>query len=150
MTKLLRTIEKVTLKPWVITPAGYAAVKQLIDSKLAGAQVDVSRQDFQGAETGYTIDRKSIAQITVSGTLGQRLTWLEKFCGGCDYLDIAATVQEAIDDGADGILFVFDSPGGMAIGCDECAQVIADLPVPTVGFTDSLMCSGAYYLVLLC
>jgi protease-4 len=151
MKQLLRTIEKVSLKPWVITPAGYAAVKQLIDSKLAGgAQVDVSRQDFQGAETGYTIDRKSIAQITISGTLGQRLSWLEKICGGVDYLDVAATIQEALDDGADGIQFIFDSPGGMAIGCAECAQVIADVPVPTVGFCDSLMCSGAYWLASGC
>jgi signal peptide peptidase SppA len=148
--KLLRTIEKVTHNPWVITPAGYAAVKQLIDSKLAGAQVDVAREDFKGTNTDVSLDRKHIASVTISGTLGQRLSWLEVVCGGCDYLDVTRAVGEALDDGADGFLFTFDSPGGMAIGCAECAEVIAAVPVPKVAFTDSLMCSGAYWLASGC
>ena len=148
--KLLRTIEKVLHNPWVITPAGFAAVKQLIDSKLAGGQVDVSQEDFKGTNTEFAIDRKSISSVTISGTLGQRLSWLEVVCGGCDYLDITNAVNESLADGADGFLFTFDSPGGMAIGCGECAEVIASIQVPKVAFTDSLMCSGAYWLAAGC
>ena len=155
--KLLHVLERVTQNPWVITPAGYAAVRQLIDSKLAGSDLRVQQADDDdldgdaGGGVQSTLDGGAkVAQITVSGTLGQRLSWLENFCGGCDYLDITAAIDKVLAEGADGILFVFDSPGGMAIGCSECAQVILDVPVPTVAFTDSIMCSGAYWLASGC
>lgn len=148
--KLARTLEKVFNSPWVITPGGFRAVKTLLESKLAGAQVDVTSEKINGTETELVIDRKNIAAITISGTLGQRLSWLEVVCGGCDYLDIQRAVYEATEEGADGFLFTFDSPGGMAIGCQECADVIAAIKVPKVAFCDSLMCSGAYWLCSSC
>lgn len=148
--KLLRIIERVNHAPWVITPAGYSAVRKLIDSKLAGAQVDVTKEEMRGTATEVAIDKKHVASVTISGTLGQRLSWLEVICGGCDYLEISNAVEESLNDGADGFLFTFDSPGGMATGCGECASVIASIPVPKVAFTDSLMCSGAYWLASGC
>lgn len=145
--KLARTLEKVTMHPWLITPGGYAAVMQLIDSKL-GESASVWMQAPEPKEKKDSFETNSnIAQITVSGVLGQRLSWLENMCGGCDYLDISSAIDSAlINDQVKGILFVFDSPGGMATGCPECAAKIASIPIPKVGFTDSLMTSGAYYL----
>ena len=150
--KLARTLEKVTLHPWLITPGGYAAVMHLIESKL-GEQLSVVTEIPEPKEPKTPPPANpydNIATITVSGILGQRLSWLENLCGGCDYLDISKAIDDAQVAGAQGILFVFDSPGGMAIGCPECAARIAAIEIPKIGFTDSLMASGAYYLAAGC
>jgi ClpP class serine protease len=146
--KLARIVQRVTSTPWLITPAGFAAVKQVLDSKLAGANLAGGSIKEYGddEDADYLIDRNGIAQIMVSGVLGQRLSWLEKTCGGADYLDIESATNEAIEEGARGILYQFDSPGGMSTGCPETAAVIAGVEIPKVGFSDSMMCSAAYYL----
>jgi len=140
------------MHPWLITPGGYAAVMRLIDSKLARENLSVIAEIPQNDDAKKPISQAKdrIAQITVSGILGQRLSWLENLCGGCDYLDISNAIDDAIDADAQGILFIFDSPGGMATGCPECAAKIAAIEVPKIAFSDSLMTSGAYYLASGC
>jgi signal peptide peptidase SppA len=137
-------------QPWCINPGGYAAVKALVDSRLAreGPLILGSDSAFQNQSVGLKPGR--LATITISGTLGQRLSDIEQICGGCDYQSISGAITDALAEGAEGILFVIDSPGGMATGCGECAQAIADVPVPTVAFTDSMMCSAAYWLASSC
>lgn len=145
--KLARIVQRVSSTPWLITPAGFAAVRQVLDSKLAGAKFEGgSIKEFDGDGAPYVIDRNGIAQIMVSGVLGQRLSMVEKICGGADYLDIESATNEAIDEGARGILYQFDSPGGMSTGCPETAALIAGVELPKVGFSDSMMCSAAYFL----
>src|SRR5262252_110446 len=152
MKKFARTLEKIWLHPWLITPSGYEAVLRLIDSKLAQENLSVVTQMPPNREEPILESDRydKIAQITVSGILGQRLSLLENLCGGCDYLDIASAIDDALAAGAEGILFIIDSPGGMATGCPECAARIAELDIPTVAFTDSIMASGAYYLASGC
>ena len=137
-------------QPWCINPGGYAAVRTLVESRLArsGPIALGPEAEFQNQSVGLRPGR--LATVTISGTLGQRLSSLEQMCGGCDYGAITQAIDEAMTEGAEGILFVIDSPGGMATGCGECAQAIADVPVPTVAFTDSMMCSAAYWLGASC
>lgn len=137
-------------QPWCINPGGYAAVKALVDSRLARSGPLTLGPDaaFQNESVGVRPGR--LATITISGTMGQRLSEIEQICGGCDYQTITGAIDEAMAEGAEGILFVIDSPGGMATGCGECAQAIASVPVPTVAFTDSMMCSAAYWLAASC
>jgi protease-4 len=146
--KLARTLERVTLHPWLITPAGYAAVMRLVDSKLAGEVTQLPDTRELGAAPLQT--QSNVAELTISGVLGQRLSLLERICGGMDYQDISQAIDAALGANVEGILFVFDSPGGTAVGCGECAAKIASIEVPTVAFTDSLMASGAYYLASGC
>ena len=122
---------------------------RLIDSRLNGEAADMMDVSPADADNNAMVEPQ-IAQITISGILGQRLSILERICGGCDYLDITQTIDEAVQSGAKGLLLVFDSPGGMAVGCPECAAHIASLDIPKVAFTDSIMTSGAYYLASGC
>src|SRR5258708_22861479 len=144
--KLSRIIEKVVLTPWMITPGGYSAVKQLIGDKLSGAEVDREGETMEGAAVDCAVEPRGIAQIEVFGTLGKRLSFLEKVCGGTDYDDLENAINECLDMGAKGFLFHFDSPGGMANGCPELASIIAGIGEPKVAFTDGLCRSAAYYL----
>lgn len=152
--KFARTIEKVTNYPWLISAGGYAAIERVLDSRLGRtAQVAdlncLSEENFNedNGKNGLLASNGSVAEVIVHGILGQRLSLLEQICGGCDYLDISGAVDEiAANPQIEGALFIFDSPGGMAMGCPECAELIAQLDIPKVGFTDSMMTSGAYYL----
>lgn len=149
--KLARIIERVTLTPWVITPAGYQSIIAVLESKLAGAKLDTgSLKDFDNPGLDYVVDRNGIAQIMLSGIFAQRISMMEKVCGGADYLDIEGVTNAAIEDGARGLLYHFDSPGGTSAGCPEAANVIAGVDIPKVAFTDSVMCSGAYWLASSC
>src|SRR4051812_37579568 len=120
--KLSRIIEKVVLTPWMITPGGYAAVKQLIDAKLNGASLDMGDSDMEGTDMNYGVDANGVAAVEIFGTLGKRLSFLEKICGGTDYDDVETAINECLDMGAKGFLFHFDSPGGMCTGCPELAD----------------------------
>lgn len=147
--KLARIIELVNCRPWMITPSGYEAIRKLIDSKLSGADVP----DFSpGMETGagYALDANGIGHIQVFGTLANRIGMIEKICGGCDYQDLSDSINGCLEDGAKGIIFHFDSPGGAAQGCPEVAEMIASIDVPKVAFTDGLCCSAAYFLASGC
>jgi len=152
MKRFSRIIERVQYEPWLITPAGHAAIRQLLESKLAGDVPPSFWQQQQGSEGappaagGRTIDRAGLAHLPVSGVLGNRLSWLEKICGGADYQDIGTALEAAVDDGARGILLHLDSPGGMANGAGETAELIASAGVPVIAYTDTIMCSAAYYL----
>jgi signal peptide peptidase SppA len=151
MKRFSRIIEHVHYQPWLISPTGHAAIRQLLESKLAG-QVPAEFWSGSGqqrelpAAAGPQVDRQGVAHLPVSGTLGNRLSWLEKICGGVDYQDVAADLQNALEEGARGILLHIDSPGGMANGAGETAERIAAAGVPVVAYTDSMMCSAAYYL----
>jgi capsid assembly protease len=144
--KLARIVNKVYAEPWLITPQGYAAVKSVLDAKLSGASLAVDTNAYDGAETSALVDKNGVAQLLISGTLGNRLSLLEQICGGVDYQNIEQAVTQALEDGARGFLLQWDSPGGMAQHCPETAAFLASVELPKVSFTDSMCCSAAYYL----
>jgi capsid assembly protease len=148
--KLTRIIERVTARPWLITSGGYDAIEKLITSKLSGSIPDFTPATAHEAGFGYVVDRSGIACTPVFGTLANRIGMIEKICGGCDYQDLENAINGALDDGAKGFMFHFDSPGGECNGCGEIASVIAGLDVPKVAFTDSMCCSAAYYMASGC
>lgn len=153
MRKLTRILEQVHDRPWLITPGAYAAVERVVHSALAeGVPSSLWTGDATGtAGVGYAIDSKTgLASLEVSGTLGNRLSMIEKMCGGCDYGELEGAIQGAVEDGARGLLLTFDSPGGMCNGCPELAEVIAAVPLPKVAFTDSILASAAYWLASSC
>jgi ClpP class serine protease len=144
-------LEQVMHAPWLITPGGYQSILALIDAKLNKVYADEFNDDFEGPTIHWAVDSNGIATIPIKGVLGQRLSGIEKMCGGTDYLDLQQATQEAIDKKyAKGILYAFDSSGGMVRGCADLAAFIQNLPVPTAAFTDSRCNSAAYWLASAC
>ena len=146
---LSHVLEKVRNEPWLITVGGYETVTLLIENKLAGIAPD---PDVQREEppVPWTIDSDGIATIGVNGVLGHRLSSMEKICGGTDYGDIQKATESALNRQARGVLYAFDSSGGMVRGCSELGTYIKGLPVPTMAYTDSKCSSAAYWLASAC
>lgn len=66
-----------------------------------------------------------------------------------DYATIGAELKLIEDDPTvERVVYVINSPGGMVAGCQECADAIAALAArkPSCAFTNSMMCSAAYWL----
>jgi ClpP class serine protease len=154
MKKLTHIVEKVNFEPWLVTVSTYSSIHALLESKLTGSYKaeDLNFDlDSEGATAiPLDMDNAGIARIGISGVLGHRISSLEKMCGGADYLDIQERTEDALTKGAKGILYAFDSNGGMVRGCSELAGYIAKLPVPTQAFTDSKCNSAAYWLASAC
>lgn len=161
--RLQRIHEAVHYRPWFISPSGYASVRALLDkAESRPLRADSDGDDDDGIFSSFVRSRPSIkidpatrtATIFVFGVLGPHLTLIEKSCGNTSYQDIQSEIAQAIASNVERINFIFDSPGGTVTGCDECAKAIAaikdEADILTVAFTDTLMCSAAYYLASGC
>lgn len=97
--------------------------------------------------------RNGIALIPVSGVLGKRLSFLELWCGGCDYEHISEMIDLALEDvSVHTVIFNFNSPGGMVIGMAELGEKIkaAGEMVNTIAYADMVCCSAAMWLAVCC
>jgi signal peptide peptidase SppA len=145
-------LSKVYGEPWLITPQKHAAIRAALTSHSLGKTAEVVFMD-----EGEDVKEKrpqdycygSTMVIPIHGIIGTRLSLMEVACGGCDLkalhelLDVAASmpmVQRVILD--------IDSPGGTVTGVPEAADAIAELAdsKEVFAFTETLMCSAAYWL----
>lgn len=137
-------------QPWNITHSGWMSVHELLQSKLFSVTdiKNVALSDFVNARPEMSIDENGIAHIYVTGVLGKNLSVIEKSCGNTGYEQIVEDFSNAETQGAKGVLFYVDSPGGAASGNVETAQFISNSTIPVVAFADGMMASAAYALAI--
>jgi ClpP class serine protease len=145
-------IEAVYHRPWFITPGGYRAVRQVVDARLARAEMpDLS--EYEGCEREeMTIDANGIAHIHVEGTMARGISALEAICGGFDYEWLEADLQEVTRAGVKGVWVEFDTPGGAVEGNCECADMLQEIAkkTPIVAWSDGTCASAGYNLAVSC
>lgn len=144
-----RILEQVFHRAWMITPEAHSTVARLVNACILRSESDPDFSDFVNPRKAMTI-QNGIANIDICGVLGCGLSPIEKSCGNTDYGDIENEVGTALKQGASAIVFHIDSPGGMASGCGECAQVIASCGVPTAANIGGQCNSAAYFLASGC
>lgn len=94
--------------------------------------------------------QQGIGYVDVYGMLLHDATELDKMTGNTDYDDIIDDVEQVLSEGAEVVVFVFNSPGGEVMGSVEAARYIKNLQVPTVAYCQGTMCSAAYKLASAC
>lgn len=87
--------------------------------------------------------------IDVFGQLSDGRGKINEILGGTNYSTILQEIASAPED-CDEIIFMFDSPGGDAQGVYELAELIRNLPVPTIAYVRGMCCSAAYFLASAC
>jgi signal peptide peptidase SppA len=148
-------LEIVYCRPWLITEAGHAAIRALLDTKLAESFPREGEDWWTGKPEklpGLEIE-DGVATIPIQGVIGQKLSKVEKSCGACDVGDVSRELALA-SSRADvrGILLDFDTPGGMVTGTPELADEIHAASLggggskPVFAFADSLVASAGYWL----
>ena len=145
--------------PWAILPAVHGELGQLYRAYLAGNitgpradMKDDDEKDCGGIR--YTVDRGArLAVIEVHGVITKANPRI--MCGppvvALAELD-EVIADAAADAGIDTVVFRFSSPGGSTVGLVETAAAIQDLAEEkrVVAYTDSEMCSAAYWLACAC
>jgi ClpP class serine protease len=120
-------------------------------------QVEAAVQRFGVASEGGrvvrldpTAQQSAVAVIPVFGVLGKYLSGMEAECGdGFDLRGLERNLREvAADPSISDVVLHFHSPGGSVTGIPEAAQLIGQIAAtkPVYAYTDSEMCSAAYWL----
>jgi len=149
--KLARIATRLYATPWHILPEAHRRLQSLFEahqhqpiSSFITTENDGDQDDME--EKGYDI-QNGVALVPVNGVIGKRLNMLEMMCGGADVDQLVSAVQKADRDPmVDSILLDVNSPGGMVTGTPEAAAALGQISKPLYAFTDSQMCSAAYWL----
>lgn len=139
-------ISRVYREPWCILPTVHQAIRRVLASRLEGEPGEVGIATAP-EELETSVGAASI--VPVFGILGKHLSMIEMLCGGCDIDTVRRDLEAAVEDGnTDRVILYFNSPGGVYTGIPELARFIreADASKPVYAYTDSCMCSGAYWL----
>jgi capsid assembly protease len=150
--KFQRIIEQVFYRPWLITPGGYAAVRQLVEGRIVRANGDDYEMPMgmKSQREPMEIDGQGIAHICIEGTLAKGISPIEACCGAWDYEWVTEDLEDAIEANVRGILLQINSPGGNCTGCSEVVDLIQSLQVPIVAYSDDTACSAAYNIAVSC
>ncbi len=151
--------QKVFNEPWLIEPSAHRAICQALLTHerlpMASRETGDSRQpetytDYFGMQRPiqYFQQIGNIGRIAIDGITGKHLSLMETLCGGCDLAVVQKGLEKVMaDDSVEKIVLDFNSPGGTVIGTPEFAALIrrAREIKPVVAYTETLMCSAAYY-----
>jgi ClpP class serine protease len=154
----LRVLEQLRFGVWFCTPDAYDSMCQVVNIATErvknGGDIEIPVPKMEGKPVSIfdinprqpmLIDKQGIAHINVHGILGRNIAPLEKVCGRTDYADIENEMKVANAD-ARAALFNFDTPGGAAMGIDQTAKLMANMSIPTAGYTETMLASGGVYL----
>jgi protease-4 len=144
----LRMLASLRGKQWMMMPESIASFAlAALDVPEKASALNIQIEDFFELRPAAVMDADGIAHVWIHNALVDSCPAIYEKLGLCTrYSTIIAETDAAIEQGAKGILYHVDSPGGTVSGNIECAKMIAGLSVPTVAHCHGLACSAAYKL----
>jgi len=141
-------IEWAQREPWAISEEALAAIANVLMLQATGQPVPIEAWPQVKAAAPAPRSKGAIAIIPIYGPTVKREDFWTKYFGGATYEGIAAMVKTAAENPDVGtILLDIDSPGGLAVGCDEVANVIYEARTRKriIAAANGGMTSAAYY-----
>lgn len=144
----MSVINLMTTKHW--------AIRSNVLEKLA--QIAIHRKDTDainaapGTPMKYTrtvVQRGNVAVIPVTGPLFPKASQLDTMCGAVSLEVIAQDLNTAVQNpSVAGIILDIDSPGGVAFGPAEMAELIDSYKAtkPIIAYVGGMACSAAYWI----
>ncbi|MEM7696912.1 MAG: S49 family peptidase [Verrucomicrobiota bacterium] len=156
--------EMLYTEPWEVLERTHAAwIMALNDHVASGRELTPPSREALGRSRSNKDERwycpvelsddGRLAVMSIQGTMGKRLSWLETYCGGCDLAHVDRDLEELrADDRVETVVFDFDSPGGLALASSDTTERLLKLTEEkrTVAYSDGLMCSAAYKMAAGC
>lgn len=135
---------------WMIRPdmvQSFALSALELGEQKADSDMDDWLSNFYTKRQPAYIDGEGIAHIEIRGALLNKAPAIyEKWGIATSYGTIIAETEGAKNQGAKGIAYTIDSPGGTVAGVIEGGSAIQNAGIPTVAFCNGLACSAAYWL----
>lgn len=149
-TAQLRMLASIKSQQWLIHSD---SIQDFALSALEAAEksneprADSYYEQFYTLRKDAFIDSDGIAHIEVRGALLNKApSFYEKLGLATRYGTIISETDASVGNGAKGIIYHVDSPGGTVAGVVEAGQSIAAAGIPTVAHCFGMACSAAYWL----
>lgn len=141
-------ISKVYRQPWAILQERFLAIERALESRLAGETAAAVATDDDVDEKPEPEKDGKTAIIPIHGIIGKHLSNFEMMCGGCSLDMVDQWLKVATGAETNRVILDIRSPGGTVTGVPETARRIAALAdeKEVIAFSDSEMCSAAYWL----
>lgn len=156
--------------PWHMHAGTMQALDALLAARVEGRDInatelrDILGKDFAGRDTNYHYERDAeddhllpggIAVIAVRGALARHADEVNGACmpRGRSYDTVIAQLAAAKDAGARAVVLRLETPGGIAVGAQECAEAITRTRAggtPVYAYVDGYAFSAGYYLASAC
>ena len=149
--------------PWAMEETALTSLVGVLDLKvvdptafqaLVGLEQNTKFAESESSawETDYLISKsnKSYDYVKVTGTLVPRTGSMRPYCGSTPTIGLANLLTSS---SADHIILHLDSGGGAVTAIQETASVIramVDSGKEVIAYTDTMMCSAAYWLASAC
>jgi signal peptide peptidase SppA len=142
-------INALTTRLWAIKPENLQLLANIALRKNFDPQMinPVPGMPMKGARTA--IVRGNVAIIPVTGPLFPKASMMDTMCGAVSMEVIAQDISAAMENpNVDGIMLDIDSPGGVAFGPAETADIIAKYAQtkPIIAYVAGMACSAAYWI----
>lgn len=140
-------MNKVFNEPWLIDTKTHYAIQQTLINRIQGQDVKLFNGESKVEEKRPYQVIGSTAVINMFGVVGKHLSGLEMSCGGLS-LDASQALMKLADADpqVSKTLLHFNSPGGTVTGVYETGKFISELSKPVYAFTETQICSAAYWL----
>ncbi|MCO8121463.1 S49 family peptidase [Stieleria sp. TO1_6] len=129
-------------EPYFLAPFAVGEVQSLLDAASQFKLPNIKQRETRSQQSG-------VAVVDIAGPLSRRATWMTELLGLATYEDLTRQVEYATSDASVSVIVLaIDSPGGLASGCLQCAQSIANAAKqkPVVAVIDGIGASAAYFL----
>lgn len=145
----LRMLSSIKGKQWMMLPESMQTFAlAALDVPEKSSALNIQIEDFFELRPEAVLDADGIAHIHIHGALVDSCAAIYEKLGLCTrYATIRGEVAAAVEQGAKGILFHANSPGGTVSGCVEAAREIMEISIPTASYCSGLACSACYKLI---
>ena len=125
---------------WAITPEAHRTLCNLV------ARMPEAPQNDKELDGSIVFD--GIQHIYIHGvTVPSAPRWAEEMFGLCSMERISAQLgTAAIRPDVEGVLVVYDTPGGYLPGIPSISKTLADFPKPVVGYVSASCASAGYWM----
>ena len=156
--------QKLVNNQWMIIPSYHATLSAAVEVMMNNVNndgkcmIDKIEHDLDKPfdDTIKELQKESgpvTAIIEVNGILMKHPSTIDLMMGAMDVDDIRHALHNAIEDeNVEEICLYVNSPGGITTGIEELGRYIQKCSEvkPVYGFTDSMACSAAYWLMACC
>jgi signal peptide peptidase SppA len=152
--RLVRVLTALLCEPWLITAEMHRTLCDIAMSHAKGGSAEAAQHALAAgmpanpAKRMFTVAGNT-AILPVEGTIGRKFS-SSLYSSGVTSIDVFERMLKAaaVDPEIDSIMISLDSPGGLATGIPEVAELMRQVRArkPILAFADGLTASAAYWI----
>lgn len=142
-----RAISGILAQPWAIQPEWLTTIIEIARREGDVAEALAKRSATQLERADRAQQRGATAIIPILGPIFPRANLITEFSGATSLETLSRDLQVAIENqDISSIILDIDSPGGVAAGIDDMAEMIGAADKPITAFVGGVGASAAFWL----